>query len=141
MRTTKSLKKAKEKLKLLTKRNRGRNVRAVMREVKVFIRGWLGYFHVADMKRIDAESWDEWLRRRFRMYIWKQWKKPQTKSGQFKKAGDPGGQGVPVGKFQTEATGELPEALCLKCSITNERLAAAGYFSILGCYESLHLYG
>ncbi len=26
-------------------------------------------------------------------------------------------------------------------SITNERLAAAGYFSILGYYESLYLYG
>ena len=40
----KSLNKAKEKLKLLTKRNRGRNVRRVMQEVKVFIRGWIGYF-------------------------------------------------------------------------------------------------
>ena len=29
----------------------------------------------------------------------------------------------------------------LKCSITNERLAAAGYFSILNYYESLHLCG
>ena len=47
----KSLNKAKEKLKLLTKRNRGRNVRRVMKEVKVFIRGWIGYFRVADMKR------------------------------------------------------------------------------------------
>ena len=39
------------KLKLLTKRNRGRNVRGVMGEVKVFIRGWIGYFRSADMKR------------------------------------------------------------------------------------------
>ena len=62
----KSLNKAKEKLKLLTKRNRGRNVRRVMQEVKVYIRGWLGYFHVADMKR-TMKSWDEWLRRRFRI--------------------------------------------------------------------------
>ena len=46
----KSLNKAKEKLKLLTKRNRGWNVRRVMQEVNVFIRGWLGYFHLADMK-------------------------------------------------------------------------------------------
>ena len=29
----------------------------------------------------------------------------------------------------------------LKCSITNERLAAAGYFSILNYYESLHICG
>ena len=27
----------------------------------------------------------------------------------------------------------------LKCSITNERLAQAGYYSILARYESLHL--
>ena len=47
----KSLAKAKEKLKLLTKRNRGRNVRRVMQEVKEFIRGWIGYFRAADMKR------------------------------------------------------------------------------------------
>ena len=42
---------AKKTLKLLTKRNRGRNVRRVMQEVKVFIRGWIAYFRVADMKR------------------------------------------------------------------------------------------
>ena len=47
----KSLAKAKKTLKLLTKRNRGRNVRRVMQEVKVFIRGWIAYFRVADMKR------------------------------------------------------------------------------------------
>ncbi len=47
----KSLAKAKEKLKLLTKRNRGRNVRRVMQEVKEFIRGWIGYFRAVDMKR------------------------------------------------------------------------------------------
>ena len=61
----KSLDKAKKTLKLLTKRNRGRNVHRVMQEVKVFIRGWIGYFRVADMKR-TLLSWDEWMRRRFR---------------------------------------------------------------------------
>ncbi len=70
-----SLRNAKAKLKLRTRRNRGRSVRAVMGEVKVFIRGRLGYYYVADMKR-TLQHWNEWLRRRFRMYIWKQWKKP-----------------------------------------------------------------
>ena len=58
-----------------------------MQEVKVFIRGWTGCFRAADMKR-TLMSWDEWLRRRFRMYILKQWEKSQ--GGQFEKAGDPG---------------------------------------------------
>ncbi|WP_368074835.1 group II intron maturase-specific domain-containing protein [uncultured Gemmiger sp.] len=43
----KSLARAKKTLKLLTKQNRRRNVRRVMQEVKVSIRGWIGYFRVA----------------------------------------------------------------------------------------------
>ena len=62
----KSLEKAKKKLTLLTIRNHRRNVRAAMKEAKVFIRRWLGYFHIADMKR-TMQRWNEWLRRRFRM--------------------------------------------------------------------------
>ena len=132
----KSLNKAKEKLKLLTKRNRGRNVRRVMAEVKVFIRGWLGYFHVADMKR-TMKTWDEWLRRRFRMYIWKQWKKPRTKVANLRKLGIPADKAYQWGNSRL-GYWRIAGSPVLECSITNERLAAAGYFSILNCYESLH---
>ena len=135
----KSLNKAKEKLKLLTKRNRGRNVRRVMQEVKVFIRGWIGYFRVADMKR-TMMSWDEWMRRRFRMYIWKQWKKPKTKVANLRKLGIPADRAYQWGNSRL-GYWRIAGSPVLKCSITNKRLAAAGYFSILGCYESLHLYG
>ena len=125
------------KLKLLTKRNRGRNVRRVMAEVKVFIRGWLGYFHVADMKR-TMKSWDEWLRRRFRMYIWKQWKKPRTKVANLRKLGIPADKAYQWGNSRL-GYWRIAGSPVLACSITNERLATAGYFSILNCYESLHL--
>ena len=124
------------KLKLLTKRNRGRNVRRVMAEVKVFIRGWLGYFHVADMKR-TMKSWDEWLRRRFRMYIWKQWKKPRTKVANLKKLGIPADKAYQWGNSRL-GYWRIAGSPVLACSITNERLATAGYFGILNCYESLH---
>ena len=132
-----SLKKAKKTLKLLTKRNRGRNVRGVMWEVKRFIRGWLGYFHVADMKR-NMQSWDEWLRRRFRMYIWKQWKRPKTKVANLRKLGIPADKAYQWGNSR-QGYWRIAGSPVLKCSITNERLAAAGYFSVLNYYESLHL--
>ena len=135
----KSLNKAKEKLKLLTKRNRGRNVRSVMQEVKVFIRGWIGYFRAADMKR-TMMSWDEWLRRRFRMYIWKQWKKPKTKVTNLRKLGIPADKAYQWGNSRL-GYWRIAGSPVLKCSITNERLAAAGYFSIQSCYESLHSCG
>ena len=125
-----------EKVKEYAERNRGRNVRRVMQEVKVFIRGWLGYFHVAEMKRM-MKSWDEWLRRRFRMYIWKQWKKPRTKVANLRKLGIPADKAYQWGNSRL-GYWRIAGSPVLACSITNERLAAAGYFSILNCYESLH---
>ena len=56
----KTLKKAKAKLKELTSRSQGRNVRQVMENVKVYIRGWLGNFWIANMKS-TMQRWDEWL--------------------------------------------------------------------------------
>lgn len=94
-----SLQRAKVKLKHLTKRNRGRNVRAVMQEVKVFIRGWIRYYYVADMKR-TLRSWNEWLRRRFRIYIWKQWKKSRTKVANLRKLGIPADKAYQWGNFR-----------------------------------------
>ena len=134
----KSLAKAKEKLKLLTKRNRGRNVRRVMQEVKEFIRGWIG-FRAANMKR-TLMSWDKWMRRRFRMYIWKQWKKPKTKVANLRKLGVPADKAYQWGNSRL-GYWRIAGSHVLECSITNERLAAAGYFSILNYYESLHLCG
>ncbi len=107
-----------------------------MAEVKVFIRGWLGYFHVAEMKRM-MKSWDEWLRRRFRMYIWKQWKKARTKVANLRKLGIPADKAYQWGNSRL-GYWRIAGSPVLECSITNERLAAAGYFSILNCYESLH---
>ena len=73
-------------------------------EVKVFIRGWIGYFRAAGMKR-TMMSLDEWLRRRFLMYIWKKWKKPKMKVTNLRKLGTPADNvGIP-----DWATGVLPE--------------------------------
>ena len=56
--------------------------------VAVFIRGWLGYLGIASITT-TMQEWDNWLRRRFRMYIWKQWKKPQTRYRNLRKLGVP----------------------------------------------------
>ena len=80
--------KAKNKLRALTKRNRGVNVRRVMAEIKLYMTGWLNYYAIASMKKRMAQ-WDEWLRHRIRAYIWKQWKKPKTKQKNLMKLGVP----------------------------------------------------
>lgn len=50
------------------------------------IRGWVGYFKLADMKK-HIEPIDRWLRRRIRMCIWKAWKRPRTRVKNLVKCG------------------------------------------------------
>ena len=132
----KSLQKAKTKLKELTSRSQGRNVRQVMENVKVYICGWLGYFWIADMKN-TMQRWDEWLRRRFRVYIWKQWKVPSARIRNLMKLGIPKHYAYKWG--YVKAYWNVAGSPILQSSITNERLARAGYYSLSDRYESLHL--
>ena len=133
----KSLKKAKQKLKELTSRSQGRNVRKVMENVKVFIRGWLGYFGIASMKT-TMQEWDGWLRRRIRMYIWKQWKKPSARVRNLVKLGMPQWMAYRNGNSRKGYWAVAGSGI-LTHTITNERLVRAGYYSLSDRYESLHL--
>lgn len=130
-----SLTKAKKKLKELTDRNQGKNAREVMENVKVYIRGWIGYFYIADMKRI-LQSWNEWLRRRMRMYIWKQWKKPKTKVQNLQKLGVPEWQAYQWGNTR-RGYWRIAGSAVLHRSITNEKLVQAGYYDFPAQYERL----
>lgn len=85
-------------------------------------------------------SWDEWMRCRFRMYIWKQWKKPRTKVANLRKLGIAADKAYQWGNSRL-GYWRIAGSPALQRSITNERLSAAGYFSILNYYESLHLSG
>lgn len=137
-----ALRKCKQKLKALTRRNRGRNVRQVMGEVKTYLQGWLGYFYIADMKRKLFE-WTKWLRRRFRAYIWKQWKKPKARIIALKKLGISHEQAYQWGNSRLGCW-RVAGSQILKCSITDEKLIQAGYFDFPAQYErlrKLHLCG
>jgi RNA-directed DNA polymerase len=132
-----SLAKAKRKLKEWTRRNQGRNGRQVMENVKSFIRGWVGYYCVADMKRI-LQGWSEWLRQRFRMYIWKQWKKPRTRVTNLKKLGIAEWQAYQWGNTRL-GYWRIAGSAVLSRSITNEKLVQAGYYDFPAQYEQLRL--
>ena len=133
----KSLKKAKAKLKELTSRSQGRNVRVVMKKVETYIRGWMGYFGIASMKN-TMQEWDGWLRRRFRMYIWKQWKLPKTRVKNLIKLGMEPWKAYRNGN-SSKGYWAVAGSGILNSTITNERLARAGYYSLSDRYESLHL--
>lgn len=128
--------KPKKKLKRLTSRSQGRKLDTVLYNIKVFMRGWLGYYGIAKMKK-DMERWNEWLRRRIRMYIWKQWKLPRTRVANLRKLGMPDWMAYRNGNTR-KGYWAIAGSGILTHTITNERLARRGYYDISEAYKSLH---
>jgi group II intron reverse transcriptase/maturase len=81
-----SLKRAKDTIRRITKRNRGVSFEQVVRELGAFTDGWVGYFWRARSPSV-FQALDEWIRRRLRCYQWKHWKKPRNRAQQLRKAG------------------------------------------------------
>lgn len=70
----KSIRKFKDKLKLLTSRSWSVDLTYRLFKIKQVIVGWVNYYRLADMKTYMSEI-DGFLRRRIRACIWKAWKR------------------------------------------------------------------
>ena len=74
-------------LKELFRMGRGRNLgRFVEETLNPVLRGWINYFRLAEVKTY-AEELDEWLRRRLRLILWRQWKRNWTRMQNLRKRG------------------------------------------------------
>jgi hypothetical protein len=74
----KTLARFKDKIRQLTSRSRSISMEQRLHSLNTYLRGWVGYFRLADTPSI-LQHLDEWLRRRLRMCLLKQWKKSKTK--------------------------------------------------------------
>ena len=83
---SKSVSKMKDKIRELTDRNNGMSNAKREDKYQQYVRGWVEYFRLADMKNL-LKSIDEWARRRIRAVYWKQWKKIKTKYRMLKELG------------------------------------------------------
>lgn len=133
----KSWKKAKEKLRQLTSRSKCGSIIRAMERIKVYMRGWLNYYGIADMKN-NIESMNGWLYRRIRMCIWKQWKLPKTRKRKLM------GLGMPEwvaceGAYSRKSYWRMSNTGVVKRALTKERLINWGYYDIATAYQSLHV--
>lgn len=70
----------------ITKRTRGVSPCQVMEELQTFVRGAINYYSLG-MTYAEARELDGWLRRRVRLYYWKQWGRPRTRRRNLIKLG------------------------------------------------------
>lgn len=66
------------KLRTIFRRGRGQSVDHVIARVNSVTRGWMAYFKLAEVRGTFGEL-DEWIRRRVRWVVWRQWKTPSTR--------------------------------------------------------------
>ena len=71
-------KRAKDKIRAITKRSRGHSLESVISEINTAMTGFINYFKLADMKEFLSDM-DSYIRRKLRVIVWKHWKKPRTK--------------------------------------------------------------
>ncbi|MFH0907563.1 MAG: group II intron reverse transcriptase/maturase [bacterium] len=76
--TVKAYARFKQRVREITRRNRGHRVQDVIDELRRYVTGWLNYFSLSHAYTAMVEL-DEWVRRRVRLYYWKSWKQPRTR--------------------------------------------------------------
>ena len=133
----KSWKKAKDKLRMLTSRSRCGSIVKVMERIKEYMRGWLNYYSMADMRK-NIEVLNGWLYRRIRMCIWKQWKLPKTRKRKLI------GLGMPEwvaceGAYSRKSYWRMAGSGILNRALTKERLINWGFYDLATAYQSMHV--
>lgn len=131
----KSKAKMKAKLKELTSRSNGMGYAKRKQKLEEYIRGWVGYFHLANMKRLLMDT-DSWLRRRIRMCIWKAWKLPKTRIKNLIRCGineyDARRWGYVKGYWKVSGSPIMQRAA------SSQKLHDAGYPTLMGSYLEWH---
>ncbi len=84
----KTIERFKERIRQITNRTRSTPLAERIRQLNAYLMGWVAYFRLAQMKG-HCERFDEWIRRRLRMCIWKQWKRVRTRYRELRALGQP----------------------------------------------------
>ena len=133
----KSWKEAKDKLRMFTSRSRCGSIVKTMERIKEYMRGWLNYYSMADMKK-NIEVLNGWLYRRIRMCIWKQWKLPKTRKRKLI------GLGMPEwvaseGAYSRKSYWRMAGSGVLNRALTKERLINWGFYDLATAYQTMHV--
>ncbi len=126
----KSIRKMRDKIRELTDRNNGMSNARREEKYRQYVRGWVNYFKLADMKNLLGET-DEWARRRIRAVYWKQWKKVRTKYRMLKALGLEHWKAI---ELANSRKGIWRMAKVLNQIFSKKIIAKLGYTSMLDYY-------
>ena len=82
----KALDKFKGRIRDMTRRTRGFGLQQLIKELKPYIVGWRGYFGFCQTPRV-LTNLEAWIRRRLRLYLWRQWRTRQNRFAELRRRG------------------------------------------------------
>jgi RNA-directed DNA polymerase len=126
---------AQEKIRQITRRNRGVSLEQVIEQLNAFLRGWLQYFRYAacrgELQRLDA-----WIRRKLRTCHLKQRKRGKSIADFLQQLGVPADQAWRIAS-SGKAWWRLATSAPVKRAMDYEWLAAQGFFCLTTRYDAL----
>jgi RNA-directed DNA polymerase len=84
----KALERFKERIRELTRRTLGRSLKELLKPLSRYLTGWRAYFGFCQTP-VVLHNLDAWIRRRLRMYLWRQWKCGRTRYAELRRRGVP----------------------------------------------------
>lgn len=100
----KRIKRFKDKIRRITRRNSGRKLENIIKELNPVLRGWMNYYRVANIKGLIRDLMG-WIRRRLRMVKIRQWKTYKAMHKEMRKLGIKGnGLKMAVRKWKNSNT-------------------------------------
>jgi RNA-directed DNA polymerase len=84
--SVKSVTRLRSKLRATLRQGRGRTLASTVKTLTPILRGWLQYFRLAEAKGVFEEL-DGWMRRKLRCVLWRQWKRPRTRTKRLMQRG------------------------------------------------------
>ncbi|WP_244594129.1 group II intron reverse transcriptase/maturase [Rhodoblastus sphagnicola] len=82
----KALDKFRARLRDMTCRTSGKSLEQLIKALKPYIVGWRGYFGFCQTPRV-LTNLEAWIRRRLRMYLWRQWRTGQNRFKELRRRG------------------------------------------------------
>jgi group II intron reverse transcriptase/maturase len=132
-----SIKKMKARVKAITGRSKAIPNAERPKVLARFIKGWINYFKLADMKSILMDI-DQWMRRRIRMVFWKQWKRVQTKFKMLQHFGISKGKAWEFANTR-KSYWHTAGSWILSTSLTNSTLSNMGYIFFSDYYRQVRV--
>jgi len=83
-----ALKKFKTQIRERTRRTRGQSLEQVIDGLRPYLIGWRSYFGFCQTPRV-LTNLEAWIRRRLRMYLWRQWQNGRNRFKELRRRGVP----------------------------------------------------